>query len=312
MNKFIIKILCFILPIIIVAITLECLLINIPNDYSYKKNYLDKHSSEIETLILGSSHTFYGINPEFMAENTFNASHVSQSLDYDFAILTKYQNNFSNLKVIVLPISYFTLWGNLSLESESWRVKNYVIYYGITQNAGITDYSELLSNTASVNKGWLYKYYIHKENNISSNSLGWGTSYNSSNAKDLQETGKTAAKRHTQDDIYSEKNEKLLKGNIKTLNLFADFCQERNIKLILITTPTYYTYRENLNKKQLDKMFQTINDFCTQNHCPYFNYFESSDFVAKDFYDADHLNEIGAEKLSKKLAHDIDSLGLLK
>jgi len=89
MSKFIIRTLLFSLPVLALFIVMEILLRQIPNDYLLKKKYLDNHSKEIETLILGSSHSFYGINPLYFSNNTFNASHISQSLDYDFAILKK-------------------------------------------------------------------------------------------------------------------------------------------------------------------------------------------------------------------------------
>jgi hypothetical protein len=109
MKKFIIYTLWFILPFVIIAIPMEYMLRQIPNDYKYKKNYLDKHSNEIQTLILGTSHAFYGIDPIYFSTNTFNASNVSQSLRFDFEILKKYQNEFANLETIVLAISYHSL-----------------------------------------------------------------------------------------------------------------------------------------------------------------------------------------------------------
>ena len=77
------------LPILVVAILMEILLRNMPNDYLFKKKYLDEHSSEIQTLILGSSHSFYGIDPAYFNSKTFNASHVSQTLNYDLEIFQK-------------------------------------------------------------------------------------------------------------------------------------------------------------------------------------------------------------------------------
>ena len=97
------------------------------------------------------------------------------------------------------------------------------------------------------------------------------------------------------------------------INLFSEFCKQRNIKLIFLTTPTYSTYRENLNANQLKKTFETINEFVnTHSNCYYFNWFEDKTFVAEDFFDADHLSDIGAKKLSKKLSQQIDSLRFLK
>ena len=77
-------------PLLLGALILEVLIQNIPNEYSYKKSYLDSNSNEIEVLFLGSSHVYYGVNPEYISANSFNASHIAQTLDYDYAILKKY------------------------------------------------------------------------------------------------------------------------------------------------------------------------------------------------------------------------------
>jgi len=306
MRKFIIKTLLLLLPIAFLAVSMEYLLQQIPNDYACKKKYFDKHSEKIQTLILGSSHAYFGINPVYFSKNTFNASHVSQSLDFDLAILNKYQNNLGNLDIIVLPISYFTLFGKLENGQEAWRVKNYTIYYGINAKS-LSDCSELLSNKLKRNIYRLYGYYVKNKNDITCTELGWGTTYKSELAKDLQETGKTAAKRHTRGDILSEKNRKIFNENLNILKSFSEFCSQRNIKLIFLTTPTYHTYRENINADQRAKMVETINNFVSKHsNFHYFNWFEDIDFIEEDFYDADHLNEIGVEKLSRKLSQHID------
>ena len=284
-------------PIIVLFIIMEYSLRKIPNDYSNKKNYLDNHSGEIQILIFGSSNTYFGLNPVYFSHNAFNISHVTQSLDFDLKILKKYQDRFNSLNIIILPISYPTLWHKLENSIESWRAKNYTIYYGINTNL-LTNNFELLSNPLSKNIERLMKYYLEKENDIACNTLGWGMIYKSENAVDLHETAKLAAKRHTV-DIFSEENIKLFDKNLKVLNSFSEFCSQRNISLIFLTTPTCYTYREKIDYGQLNKMMNTINDF-VKNHsnCYYFNFFENTDFVTEDFFDADHLNEIGAEKLS--------------
>ena len=95
MSKFIKKVLIFSTPIIIFIILMEVLLREIPNDYSYKKNYLDTHSSEIETLFLGSSHTYYGVNPEFIKSNSFKISQKKRNLCHA-ALLHTFQNYDQN------------------------------------------------------------------------------------------------------------------------------------------------------------------------------------------------------------------------
>ena len=312
MKSFIIKTFLFSLPIVILLIPMEFLLRNIPNDYEYKKNYFDTHSDDIQILFFGSSHTYYGINPDYFFQKSFNAAHVSQSLDFDFEILNMYNDKWDNLKVIVLTISYFSLYEKLENVIDAWRIKNYTLYYGINANS-LSDNSELLSIQFKHNLSRLFNYYINNINEKTCSELGWGVQSRFENAKDLQETGKKAAKIHTYNDIYSDKNRNVLMENLEILNSFSEFCNQQNIKLIFITMPAYFTYRENLCAEQLNNTFDIINDFVKKHsNCFYINYLDDVDFVAEDFYDADHLNENGAKKLSLKLAHYIDLLDIFE
>jgi len=298
MKRFVIKTMYISLPIFVVAILMEILLRSTPNDYLFKKQYLDKNSSRIETLILGSSHSFYGLNPEYFSSNTFNASHISQSLNYDFEILKKYKDKFKNLKTIILPISYFTLFGKLEAGSESWRVKNYIIYYELNSSKSLVDYSEVLSNRINVNIKRIISYYVFGESTISCTDLGWVTICNSKNARDLAESGKTASKRHTV-DINSDKYQQIFQENIFILESIIQWSNKNNIKIMLFTPPAFETYRQNLNQEQLKITINTTSDICSKyDNCIYDNLLSDTNFVATDFFDADHLSDIGAKKLS--------------
>lgn len=300
MKQFCIKIIIFLLPVMAIAVFMEISLRNIPNDYRYKREYLVLHSHQIETLILGSSHTFYGLNPDYFSSNTFNASHISQSIDLDYEILKKYQNSFQNLKTVILPISYFTFFENLSNTDEAWRIKNYTIYYRLNSPNSLTDYSEVLSNHPKINTDRLISYYVKNNPAITCSELGWGTEYHAKNAQNLAETGKNAAVRHTIDNFNSKENQKIFTENISTLEAVLEWCSKRNIKIYLVTPPAYQTYRENLNIEQLKATIDTVTEICSKhNHCMYDNLLSDDSFLAQDFYDSDHLSEIGAEKLSK-------------
>jgi len=298
MRRFITKIIIISLPIMVVALLMEILLRNTPNDYLFKKEYLDKNSSEIETLILGSSHSFYGFNPTYFTSKTFNASHISQSLNYDFEILQKYQSNFENLKAIVLPISYFTLFGKLEADSESWRVKNYIIYYEMNTSKSFIDHSEFLGNSIYVSLKRLISYYILEKSPISCTELGWGKKHKSENAIDLIKSGRAASLRHSK-NINDIKYKTIFKENVFILSSIVKWCKDRNIKLVLLTPPAFTTYRQNLNAEQLKTTIETTSKIDSlNNNCTYLNLLYDVNFIAKDFYDADHLSEIGAAKLS--------------
>jgi len=312
MKKFIIKTLLWLLPIIVLTVSTEYLLRQIPNDYSYKKKYLDENSEKIQILILGSSGSAYGINPVYFSQNTFNASHMSQTFNFDFKIFSKYKDKFNDLRIIILPVSYPSLWVKLEAGVESWRVKDYTIYYGMNPNS-LSDYSEFLTHSLSFNFKRLYKYYFEKKDNIFCSKFGWEESYISGYTfgYDMEKTGVKALSQAV--DIYSKDRIKIFEENIQILNSFAEFCTQKNVKLIFLTPPAYYTYRENLHEDQLNKMLETMNDFVEKhNNCYYFNWIEDTDFTKEDYYDADHLNGLGAEKLSKKLDLYIDSLETVK
>src|SRR5690606_14956820 len=98
------QLLIFSIPILLSLLFLEVFVRQIPNDYSYKRDYLDKNANLVETLFLGNSHIYFGINPEHMGPNTFNGAHISQSLDYDYKILSKYQDRWKELKFIIIPM----------------------------------------------------------------------------------------------------------------------------------------------------------------------------------------------------------------
>jgi hypothetical protein len=295
MRKFIKLVIVFLAPIILLIIFMEFLSRTIPNDYSYKNEYLEHNSDKVEVLLLGSSHTYYGIDPRYIKRKSFNAAHVSQPLDYDFAILTKYNKNWSNLKYIIVPVDYFSLYSNLDSGVEKWRKKEYKIYYDIDLNTEISYNFEIINGKLKDHISRIKRYYLRGVNRITCDKLGWGTSHKSIENNDLIETGITAAKRHT----MNTENNLYYKENIQTINKIVKFAESRKIKVIFITSPAYKTYVDNLEPKQIENTIYTMIQLTNKNkNTVYYNLINDKSFVSRDFYDADHLNEIGAKKLS--------------
>ena len=296
MKKFIKYTTIFSLPILILMVLFEVLLRNIPNEYSYKSNYLDHNSDKIQALFLGNSHIFYGINPELISLNGFNASHVAQSLDLDYEILKKHENNWKNLKYIVVSVDYMSLLSSIQDGPAEWRLMNYKIYYDIHIRNKFTDNFEMFNGKLAKNTRRIFNYYIKHQGSININTLGWGTQLNSSKNKDLLKTGKIAAARH------AAKNEITFNKLISNLESIIMFAKNNKIKIILISCPSYKTYSENLNKKELASTVNVVNALDDKySNMRYFNLLQDKSFDAKDFFDADHLNEIGAKKFTVKI-----------
>ncbi|MCX8473189.1 MAG: hypothetical protein ORN85_06020 [Sediminibacterium sp.] len=280
-------------------ISFELLLRDIPNDYSFKKNYLNANSNNIEVLFLGSSHIYFGINPEYFSRKSFNGAHISQSLNFDLAILEKYKDRWTNLKYIIIPLDYFSMYSKLEGGIEKWRVKNYIIYYNISTYGNFWSGFEIFNGKLLSNILRAKSYLFNGKSDITCSKWGFGTAYKSKDSKDLIETGKTASKRHT---IELEKNQPIFSKNIQIINSMIEFANSRNIKIIFITCPAYSSYRENLNPIQLDNSVNIIKRLSAKNtNTDYYNFLTDKTFIANDYYDADHLNEIGAKKLTLKI-----------
>mgnify|MGYP001547327299 CR=1 FL=1 len=144
MKKALLKFGLFLLPILIVALLLEVVLRGLPHDFKYKKEQLEQKSDEIETLVLGGSHTFYGVNPDQFDSETFNLSYVSQSLYFDYLLLDKYIDSLPRLKDVVMMIAHASMTYMFGDGEESWRKFNYYRHYDITPP----------------NNQWYHDYYL--------------------------------------------------------------------------------------------------------------------------------------------------------
>ena len=129
MKKFLKYCLFFVLPLLIAAIPVEYMIRQVPNPYKYKYEWMQKNAEDVEILVLGSSHTFYGIRPEFFDGKAFSLANVSQGPKQDLYLLEYWANRYRNLKMVICPIS-FSSWCGRGLEygSESYRCRYYKIY----------------------------------------------------------------------------------------------------------------------------------------------------------------------------------------
>jgi len=306
MKKFIFKIIFTITPILLLLVIIEVLYRDIPNVYKYKKKYLDNHSNEIETLILGNSHNYYGINPIYFSKyNTFNASYIVQRTFFDFEILKKYENNFKKLKTVILPIIpmelFFKKIENTGI-SFNPSIHKYRIYYDLKLPIKYGNYFEVTSKMFRLKIGLsdIYNYLVKNKDLMTTTELGWGYNFYSKDAKDLERTGEHMAKQHT--DISYPMNELStgIKYNIDILESILKWCQKRNIQLFLYTPPIYESYRKKINPNREELAFRSLKEITSKYKiCTYTNLYDNLDFNENDYYDADHLSEIGAEKLSK-------------
>ncbi len=295
--------LSFILLLIAISITLEYLLRQLPNPYKYKYEWMQANAVNVEILILGNSHTFYGIHPDVFSEKGFNLANPSQMPLQDLALLTYWSKKYQNLKTVVYPISYFTWFGEISdLGAASYRCRYYSIYMDLDLFSHLSPFYhfELAEPISARIK--IREMFLGSTCNPDWSCDKYGSSsFNKYSEELFNQGGDNVLIGHAETWDHVEKNYAIMKD-------IAEFCKKRNVQLILVTTPCWHTYYDKLNNVQLSKMYEITRRFQKEYNLPYFNYLKDSRFCKEDFYNSSHLSDVGAIKLTRILADDIISI----
>ncbi len=251
---------------------------------------------------MGSSHTFYGVDPALFESKGFNLSHISQSVDWDYELLKKYESRWKNLKRVYVPIDYFTLFSRISTGPDPWRTKNYSIYYGFFQFDSVSGNSEILSLHLKSNLLRLFSHYVKKKSERSCTDLGFAKVKRKQ--ADLEKTGIAAAKRHKKEKtktLFGE-DEVLVVENALVVENIAKLMASEEVEVIFYTSPAFETYTSRLDAEQLELTRGTMTSLVEKYpNTRFVEFMNSPEFRSEDFRDADHLNQKGAEKFTLML-----------
>ena len=296
MNTFLKKVLLLSALLFITALFCEFLTRRVPNPYKWKETWMEKNASKLEVMILGSSHAFYGVNPAFLKRPSFNLAYVSQGLEYDDYLLNRYLPKTTNLRFVFLSISSFSLFENLEEHPEWFRIINYQLYMGARKYGHFSKYNYEMSHFWGATEK-IKTYYLKRENTVICSDLGYGTDYTLKNKnKRNWDNGEERVKECNYTDW------KNLSKNTRYLEHMAEVCEQQDVQLVLFTAPARPSYYNSLYKKQMDRSYQVIHSIMSEHkNVMYQNYLKDSLFVADDFYDQDHLSDVGAEKLTRML-----------
>ncbi len=299
-HKILLKVFYFFLPILLLLGFLEYQLRNhhFASSYAAKKYFLEQQLDSVETLVLGSSESFNGINPTYISSKTFNLANVSQTLFYDKALTLKYAAQMPKLKNVMMNISYFSFFYQLHDIKEKWRDDYYNIYFNIQfpENRKFT-----LNNFSYLSVHQL-KHSIGLALNNFKDSNATTILNNGYQPKKYQElindsTGKARVTIH-HNEIFENRRKEIEKD----VEDFVVQLKRKNIHIIFITTPVYTTYSKFCNLKIIQQNSNFINQLSSKYQCKYYNFFTDTRFNKSDFFDNDHLNNKGAKKLSIMLS----------
>ena len=298
MRTLYLKIALFLAPFFLVWLALEVFYRQVPNNYSYKDQQLQKVAPDVQTLVMGDSHAFYGINPLYFKDPTFNLSNISQSLLTDELLLEKHIANLPALKTVFINISYFTLSTKDNALESNWR--KYFYYH----NMGITAPSISLWNPQRYSMALIQRFdksmalvqAYHKNHTIvNATPLGYGMQYASYIVKDKDAISLVIANKHEDASLD-------FKRNTARLQRIIALCKKYEVAVVLLEMPVYPTYYNLLDTQKKEKIKSVLTTLSGVNDTVFYLDLSSSPlFEKQDLRDADHLTNSGAKKCSEYL-----------
>ena len=268
---------------------------SIPNPARDKHQWMTAHHDKVTTLILGNSHAFYGIRPDMLSDSAYSLAMVSQTLRYDYYLLRHYP--MPRLRQVVLTLSYFTLWEDFEqMPDHDFEITRYHIYMDCDIHRSPIYHLECMHREAFVER--LKSLYTPQR--LSWDSYGWGSNYTVDRKTSPWDNGEARAFANTYTDST------IVTYNAGILRQMANYCRQHNIRLTLVTTPVSKTFRKYESPRQVEVNRRTLSHLL--HDYPDIQRIDlegDARFGADDFYDADHLSDVGASRLTNIIRQTI-------
>ena len=298
MRRLYLKIALFLAPLFLVWLALEVFYRQVPNNYSYKDQQLQNVAANVQTLVMGDSHAFYGINPVYFKDPTFNLSNISQSLLTDELLLEKHIANLPALKTVFINISYFTLSAKDNALESNWRKYFYHHNMGITAPSisfwNPQRYSMALIQRFDKSMDLVQKYH-NNYTIVNATPLGYGMQDASDIVKDKEAISIVIANKH-------EDNSLDFKHNTARLQRIIALCKKYEVAVVLLEMPVYPAYYNLLDTEKKEKIKSNLNNLSGVDDTVFYLDLSTNPLFEKpDLRDADHLTNSGAKKCSEYL-----------
>lgn len=310
------KILIFIIKCIAIpaVAVLLLFLINIPYRKIDDEKYMDlwnlqmlgNQINEVKIANVGSSHGAYDFTYDKLTEagySCFNFGNVSQTYQYDLALLKEYGMHLDEGCVLFIPISYFSFNNETVNETEAQALS--VKYYHCLSPKNIPDYdlfTDIVTTRLPVLSAGEDLLKLLPDLHLAL------TVFAQEDGIDEAEFANRAAQRF--DRHFNNKETYFLPEREEQLLSLIDYCREHEITPVLITTPFSNYYNDLVPESFLDRFYSTINRISSDTGVSYYDYSHDARFYENLswFSDSDHLNEEGANYFMEILKEEIPEL----
>ena len=285
MNKFLIK-LAQLLLITIVLLAIIGIYKQQDHNYSSKKSLFEANKTQIVGLILGTSHSQYGINPTLFPFKAINIGERNKPIEVDIEIVEKNILQLPNLKYVIIPIDYFTFY-----------------YTGLNEPFSARYYHHWNLKQGYIKSYTFKRYHIFNcgfsltehDNNNDHALLGYLPQYD--NLTSLTEDQKNAACKKRVDNWnrfwIDTSNTSFVFNRIIDLGTLL---KRKKIQPIFVTFPMSTKLYNYCDSSILLRNTILINQIVTKTQAKYIDLEKNPAFKTDSlFSDVDHLNDKGAK-----------------
>ena len=287
MKHFLIKTIKGIAILLLIFLGLNFFVFPNNDNQMHAKYKLLETQKEATVLILGNSHTFFGINPAKSSFKMINIANKGRKIETDYYLLKENIDKLEKVKVVILPISHCKMHV-VSLTEQEKRL--YYNYYKVEEYK-----QSFFKNSLIFNEPFreLINDALFKNKKI--NSLGWRAN-SKTYKKDTIEIKNRIA--NAEGTFYDGNTINCSENFILKINTL---CKKYDKKLVLLIPPyhpDYYRYSNVLYQKNVRNQLRNLS----QKHQMFF--IDGKDLGIKNdslFENVDHLNINGAAVFTKKI-----------
>ncbi len=315
MKIFLRQLFIFSLPVISLIVFFEIYLRNTDSVYSLKERGLIENANKIEILILGNSHSTYGIAPAQFNSYAYNMAQVNQSLYFDKRLTLKHIDKLPRLKFVLISIDYHSLYFSSQGMRDAWSYYGNGIVYKdklpfFEKYSYIKGYTPKLAVYSFINN---FSHKKAKLNAIDLDNKGVNTdqpivkgwfSLNGISKSEMETNSYKIRANSFEQTIFNSKEKDEILSDVED---FIRKLKNKNIIPILITTPCYSLYVNMFNKIQLEKNDAEVTNLAKKYDIRYWNDLNLP-LPTTYFFNSDHLNTEGAKNYSAILNGRIENL----
>ncbi len=255
---------------------------------------MEQHGSQIETLILGSSNAYDGLNPSIL-QHAFNLSNSSQTLEDDYRLLAKYIDSMDSLQTVIVGLDYHALGAT----SKANRRTYYTIYMDLYPRWPISKYSFEVCNPEMLIKK-IIKYAVSRDV-TRCDSLGQRVGH-------TKEAAEAGAEWWNKDMLSLVENDKLqiadcrleIEENTRYLHAIVDLCNAHNVQPVIVQMPVMAEYKRLLPKEQVALMDDVL---LSLNSCAIYIDASELEIPEEGWYNTTHLTKEASEEFTMKIVH---------